>query len=141
MREKAGFGGHRLRLFSVSETGEAGGLEAEQHRIANLLESLRIRAEVVVLPAGEAGHSQLQGRELQEEGKGQEREMEIERWNGLMRSRSGDSAVVFLYLSPPPAPAPAPVKHGYLSRLAGLTAGLPPCLLVRGVQPVVTAAL
>ena len=125
----------------MSETVQAGGLEAEQHRIANLLESLRIRAEVVVLQAGQAGHSQLQDRELQEEGKGQDQEKEVERWNGLMRSRSGDSAVVFLYLSPPPAPAPAPAKHGYLAQLAGLTAGLPPCLLVRGVQPVVTAAL
>jgi len=117
----------QLRVFVTCATEGAAAARERELILERMLQLLRIRALAKALhwrpPAGE----------------GSPDEVYLLSACQLVRSRSSEAAVAFLYLPEPPRAARE--RELYLAALGALTEGWPPTLMVRGVSPVTSITL
>ena len=115
----------RLRVFTLSASATDQEVSEKEKLLKELLEKLRIRGQPHVL------------RYEDDLDKRENLSVLIQNSNQLLKMKSEDTAVIFLYL-----PFPSDSDHEqYLNNIDQLTDGLPPLLLVHGLRPVITTNL
>lgn len=127
------------------------------HRLSQLLKSLRISASIHQIPEWNkdidfSQHrnilkqftSESDSNQVMTEENINRSKLYMQRMNQIIRDKSNATAVTFMYLPAPPKPTSIEYEekcHHYLDLLTELTYDLPPTILVRGIDFVTSTAL
>ncbi|XP_014284012.1 solute carrier family 12 member 9 [Halyomorpha halys] len=135
----------RVRVLLCEGQGPTSGItdfslrRAPNTEFKQLLESLRIKADIETVETWSRVKAFLRGSEVALDKNNETTSIYLTNVNQMMKAKSSETAISFLYLATPPEDA---IYYAdYLEHLTLLTEDLRPCLLVHGIRAVTSTTL